>query len=246
MANDDLQRLEAEIKMLKDRAKRGGGWEDVKKLTAKMKEHASLARKQQATDAKDAASSPLNLAEEQFGDLQPTDQDIQSINALVQNRFTQGSELLQRQASRLSAGLSGSAAARGLASSSIGLGQQGLLGQRFMSELGSLQSNLQAQGMQTLQQLPFQRAQVYSPFVSQQAGFQYDYAQREIDRTMQRDEQRRQERAQSGFGFNKLVGAAAGAAFGPVGAWAGSQIGGAFSSPTPSGYDESTGTPYRA
>lgn len=100
----------------------------------------------------------------------PTEQERRMVAQIQDLLFQQGAQGIQDQAGKLSATLSGSAAARGLGKSSIGLGQQGLLGQQVTRSLGNLQTGLQAGGLQQLLQLPQQRAGLAAQLFGAETG----------------------------------------------------------------------------
>jgi len=140
----------------------------------------------------------------------PTDQQSALLQQIVDQRFQSGANALQRQGERLSAMLSGSAASRGLAKSSIGLGQQGLLGQSLLEQLQNLRGGLESQAAQQAFNIPFQNVAAASGLLNTQLNSR---------RSLQRlhEERRQFDQGQGGgFGFGDIAGAAFGAVAGPV------------------------------
>jgi hypothetical protein len=90
----------------------------------------------------------------------PTQQQQDLVAQLTQARFQQGIQGLEEQTKRLSGILGSSAAARGLLGSNTALGQQQLLGEEMLRQVGNLQGQLQTAGLEQLLQLPFQTSQM--------------------------------------------------------------------------------------
>jgi hypothetical protein len=150
----------------------------------------------------------------------PTQQQMGNIQALQQALFQQGAGQLQEQAQMLSKTLGSSAAARGLGQSSIGLGQQGLLGQQVLRQLGQLQQGLSAQGFQAALQLPFQTTAALDPLLGRREGRRL----RQLELPYEKDIARIRAGG-GGFGFGELAGAGVGSLLGgPFGGAAGAKI----------------------
>lgn len=151
----------------------------------------------------------------------PSQQQTDLVNQMIQAQFQPAAQQLQQQAQRLSGTLSGSAAARGLGQSSIGLGQQGLLGQNLMQQLGALQSGLSAQGLQQLLQMPMQQSGLLANLYGGLRGARLSHDADVTAARIRADAQRG-----GGGGLGQLAGMAAGSVFGPVGTAAGGYLAG--------------------
>lgn len=125
------------------------------------------------------------------------------VQQMIQAQFNPAAQQLQQQGQRTSATLSGSAAARGLGKSSIGLGQQGRLGQALTQSLGGLQSGLQAQGLHQLLQMPFQQAGIASGLFGTQEQSRIAQMQMDLQRELANQ-------SQGGSGLGSLFGSLAG------------------------------------
>jgi hypothetical protein len=128
------------------------------------------------------------------------------INQLQEQQFQLGAQDLQEQAKQLSSMLSGSAAARGLGRSSIGGGQQTVLGQALLKQLGQLRGGLSVGGLQQMLQLPFQSVGALMPLLLSQ-----------MDIGARAREAERARAAQGGGWLGNLLGTVGGMFFDPTG-----------------------------
>ena len=148
----------------------------------------------------------------------PTDEQSALLQEIVDKRFASGASAIQRHSERLSTMLSGSAAARGLGKSSVGLGRQALLGESVIEQLAGLRGNLEAGAAQQAFNIPFQNAQVH--LAAQQGVTQNNqFVQSQYQNQQQFDASQ-----SGGFDLSSVVGAGFGAVAGPVGAYVGKQI----------------------
>lgn len=90
----------------------------------------------------------------------PSQQQRQMTSQLTNQLFNQGAEQIQEQANRLISSVGGSAAARGLGQSSIGLGGATAIGRRSIDQLARLRGGLNANALQSLMNQNMQAAQL--------------------------------------------------------------------------------------
>lgn len=151
----------------------------------------------------------------------PTDQQSALLQQIVDQRFQSGANALQRQGERLSSMLSGSAASRGLAKSSIGLGQQGLLGQSLLEQLQNLRGGLESQAAAQAFEIPYRNVAAATNLLNSQTTSRRSYQQLQ-------EERRQFDASQGGGGLGAIAGAVAGSIIPGVGTALGGLAGGAI------------------